>query len=110
MDGGAAGGRSVLNARNTPYDDLNLTAQVHEWLHVLHAVIWDRGGFDWMQCLPLHDQLRDLRLEAAWRTGRLVPQQEVFVDAMQRYVTARMWKSIENRKSTGGEDSTKSYD
>jgi len=103
IDGGAAGGNSVLNAQSKAFDDMNIVAQCHEWLHMLHGTVWTRGGLDWMQCLPLHDQLRELQLRKAWQTGRFPGQEDVFVEAMQKYVTTRMWQSVE-RRGAGGDD------
>ena len=111
MDGGAAGGFSVLNAQRTPFDNLNIKPQCHEWLHILHGTIWERGGFDWMQCLPLHDQLRDLRLHRSWMTGRRTREEDVFVTAMRKYITTSMWESIGNRAgSASRSEETLDYD
>ncbi len=95
--GGAAAEGSVVNASRTPYADLDIVPQCHEWLHVLHFRVWQRGGFDWMQCVFLHDQLRETQLRRSWRTGRFTDQQEVFVEVMQKYMTTAMWRSIEQR-------------
>jgi len=110
MDGGAAGGGSVLNAQRKPFDDLNIAPQCHEWLHILHATVWTRGGFDWMQCIPLHDQLREALLRRAWQTGKFPNQQEVFVEVMQKYMTTAMWRSIEKRKQAAADDREMSHD
>lgn len=110
MDGGAAGASSVLNAQRELFDDLDIVPQCHEWLHILHATIWERGDFDWMQCLPLHDQLRETQLHKAWQTGRFPNQQDVFVEVMQKYVTTRMWLAIDKRGHAGGEDPEMSHD
>jgi len=93
MDGGAAAGYSVLNADRVAFDTLDTTAIVHEWMHILHARIWDEG-YDWMQCLPLHEQIRDMTLRKNWATGKNTRQEEIFVDCMRRYVTSSMWKSV----------------
>lgn len=93
MDGGAAGANAVLNAYRTEISDLDTTSITHEWLHILHGRIWDQG-YDWMQCLPLHEQIRDLTLWKDWATGRNTLQEDVFVDCMRRYVTSSMWESV----------------
>ena len=98
MDGGAAGGRSVVNAQRKRFEDADITAPCHEWLHILHSAIWEQGGFSWSQCLPLHDQVRDMQLRTAWKTGRFPLQKEIFVDSMRRYTTHKMWASVGNLK------------
>jgi len=111
MDGGAAAAEgSVLNASRTTYDDLDILAHCHEWLHILQFRVWDRGGFDWMQCIPLHDQLREAQVRRSWQTGQFTNQQDVFVEVMQKYMTTAMWRSIENREQTVGGDGETTHD
>jgi len=111
MDGGAAAAEgSVLNASRTTYDDLDILAHCHEWLHILQFRVWDRGGFDWMQCIPLHDQLREAQVRRSWQTGQFTNQQEVFVEIMQKYMTTAMWRSIENREQPAHGDGETTHD
>jgi hypothetical protein len=100
MDGGAAAGRGVVNGQNERYDSADFTAACHEWLHILHGTISKNGKFDWAQYIPLHDQLRDMRLRVSWMTGRICPQQDVFVDCMRRYLTTSMWRAAVAEKVT----------
>ena len=91
MEGGGAAGASVVNAQSRSYDSVDIAGITHEWLHILHATIWNRGNFDWMQCIPLHDQFRDVKLEKAWQTGATIPEQETYMACMRQFITARMW-------------------
>lgn len=106
----AAADGSVVNASRTTYDDLDILAHCHEWLHILQIRVWDRGGFDWMQCIPLHDQLREAQVRRSWQTGQFTNQQEVFVEIMQKYMTTAMWRSIENREQPPVDDGETTLD
>ena len=94
IDSGSAGGRMIMNTQNERFENADVTVACHEWLHMLHAAVWQEGHFGWTQCIPLHDQIRDLQLQRAWRLGEFAPQREVHVDCMRRYVTLKMWKSV----------------